>query len=689
MVTQGKLLQEVAAADLDIVSSNGKSYYNVPCGFDIEVSSFYRNGNKQATMYLWMFGIQNWVTYGRTWDEYKKFIGLLSRVLCLDDSLMLVCYIHNFPYEFQFMRKHFQWDKLFFLESRKPVYGITGSIEYRCSLKLAQKRLELVGKDLMKYKVEKAVGELDYTKIRTSTTPLTEEELHYGEMDIRVILSYIQEKIESDGSILKIPLTNTGYVRNYCRKSCNRQYKRYRALMSALTLEPDEYLQLKQLFQGGFTHASALYSRLVLHLLGSFDFGSSYPAVMLLKKFPMSKGKRVTGAIDYSQLQSLLANYCCMFDLTLYDVYPKVNYDHPISRSKLLDVSPEDFIQEDNGRVVIATKLTITCNEVDFQVYEQFYEWSSMEIKNMWIYQKGYLPKDFTKAVLKLYGDKTTLKGVEGQELNYMISKGMLNSCYGMMVTDIVRDIIECNTEASDESQLYIKNKPDLEQAIVDYNSSVKRFLFYPWGVWVTSYARANLFSGILAFGNDYVYSDTDSIKALHPEKHMDYINSYNNHIEELIQEAASFHKLDPDLYSPLTKKGVKKIIGQWEFEGIYDRFKTLGAKRYLVQIADTYYLTVAGLNKEQARNYLVEIHKDPMKAFNDKLVVPPDYSGRLTSTYIDDECEGTIVDYTGAKCYYHELSSIHMEASPYEMTMSDMYRRFLDFIQGYTEELR
>ena len=47
-------------------------YYNIPCAFDIEVSSFYYNGEKRACMYIWQFGILNWVTYGRTWEEYKN-----------------------------------------------------------------------------------------------------------------------------------------------------------------------------------------------------------------------------------------------------------------------------------------------------------------------------------------------------------------------------------------------------------------------------------------------------------------------------------------------------------------------------------------------------------------------------------------------------------------------------------------
>ena len=102
---------------------------------------------------------------------------------------------------------------------------------------------------------------------------------------------------------------------------------------------------------------------------------------------------------------------------------------------------------------------------------------------------------------------------MEGKEVEYLLSKGMLNSVYGMCVTDPVKDEHTYETEWDLE-------KVDVMEAIHKYNESKGRFLFYPWGIWVTAYARRNLWSAILNVGNDYVYSDTDSIKALNFETH-------------------------------------------------------------------------------------------------------------------------------------------------------------------------
>lgn len=679
-------VNELLSSDWLVRDNKRVEYYNVPAGFDIEVSSFYQGEkkpeNKRGIMYIWQFGIFNLVTAGRTWKEFEVLISMLQKILSLNENRRLVVYVHNLPYEFQFIRKHFDWDEVFILTERKPVYATTGGIEFRCSLKLAGgKALANVAKDLQKYKVEKAVGNLDYEQIRTPLTPLTEKELLYCENDIRVILCYIQEKIEQDGDITKIPLTNTGYVRNYCRKECYSRWKPYRKVMESLTLEADEYSQLKRAFQGGFTHANAHYVGKVLDKVGSHDFTSSYPAVMVLEKFPMAKAEYISNGINESELMELLITRCCLFDIEIWGLMPKLFHEHPISRYKC-PVCENAIV--DNGRIVMAEHIITTITEQDFFVYAEFYTWDRIEIKNLRTYQKNYLPKNFVQSVLNLYEKKTVLKDVEGEEINYMISKNMINAAYGMMVTDPIRD------ELMYSDNTFYTIPKNIAEGIDKYNTNIRRFLFYPWGVWVTAYARANLFSGIVEMGDDYVYSDTDSIKSINTERHEDYYNSYNAQILDKIELASQYHNLDKSLFAPYTKKGKQKIIGVWDDEGVYDKFKTLGAKRYLtmkgVQSTEPkYMITLAGSNKKKTMEYLVGTG-DPFGNFTDGLSIPPENSGRLILSYIDNETFGTVVDTFGVPYEYHELSSIHMEKSEYNLSMSEEFVRYLEGLRDFGE---
>ena len=668
--------------DASLIKTNKKiEYYNVPCAFDIETTSFFRlNGNKGRIMYEWTLGINGAVMIGRTWGEFMHVYQELCRLLDLSDNKRLIIYSHNLAFEFQYIKNWINWDKVFSLNVRKPCYALSkDGVEFRCSYILSGYSLQKLGEQLVKYKINKMVGDLDYSLIRHSNTPMSEKELKYCINDVKVVMSYIQEKIEHDGNITKIPYTKTGYVRKKCRDSClyegshknnTAKYNKYVKLMKSLKLTPSEYNQLKRAFQGGFTHANANYVGKILERIKSYDFTSSYPYVMVVELFPMSYGKLVT-INSKDEFKYYLKNYCCLFDIEFNNIESNTFIEHPISSSRCFK---KKNVVEDNGRIVRADTIYTTITELDYDTISYFYEWESAKIYNFRIYKKGYLPTDFVKSILDMYETKTKLKGVEDKEIEYLKSKEMINSAYGMMVTDICRDDIIYDGNWS-------KNKADIDKALRKYNDNKRRFLFYPWGVWVTAYARHNLFSGIIEFSDDYVYSDTDSVKVKNYENHMDYINRYNERVLFKLSKACEYHGIDVELTRPKTIEGEEKILGVWDDEGIYTRFKTLGAKRYMVEKNGEINITVSGLNKKIAVPYLNEKYGDKVfENFTNELYVPPGKTGKNTFTYIDDEIEGYITDYLGNESYYYEKSGAHLEPADYTLSLS---KQFIDYLKG------
>lgn len=660
-------------------------YFNVPAAFDIETTSFSERGEKRACMYEWTFGLFGAVVVGRTWKEFIDFIKELSELLDLNETKRLLVYVHNLAFEFQWIRHYFTWTKVFSVNNRKPLYAVTDSgIEFRCSLLLSGYSLENMGKNLQKYHVEKAVGDLDYSKMRHSGTPLTPEEIGYCVNDVRVVMAYIMERIEQSRGISKIPLTKTGYVRSYCRHSCfygdgSDQWQRlkYRALMVSMILDPNEYIQLKRGFQGGFTHANPFYSGQVMEDVTSFDFTSSYPAVMVAEKYPMSKSEHIH-IESPEHFREQLELYCCLFDVEFIGLESIKHFESYISQSRCFLLDNPTI---NNGRVVRADKLRTTITEQDFKIIESMYSWDDMRVSNFRRYRRDYLPVEFVKSILQLYKDKTELKGVSGQEVNYQRAKEQLNSCYGMAVTDIVRPVYGYDEEWLDPE------RPDIEQAISRYNNNVGRFMFFPWGCWVTAYARRNLYTGILEFENDYIYSDTDSIKVLNESKHQSYIKSYNDRILHQLHDAMEYHGLNPDLIRPKNKHGSEKPLGVWSFDGHYERFKTLGAKRYMVKYsndsrngsdANKYSLTVAGLAKRAAMPYLLEKSDDPLNLFTRDMYIPAAHTGKLTHTYIDEPISGCITDYTGIQGRYAEQSCINLSPADYSLSISREYANYI-----------
>jgi hypothetical protein len=652
-------------------------FYSIPCAFDIETTSLIQNDEKKAFMYIWMLGLNGYCIIGREWDELIWCLDKISEYLALSENVFLPIYVHNLSYEFQFIKDRFEWIKVFALDKRKVNYcRAKNGIEFRCSYQLSGTNLETVGRNLQKYKVKKLSGNLDYKKIRHSKTPLTEKEMAYCIHDVLVVMAYIQECIEHENGLNNIPMTKTGYVRRYVKRRCmgtsKHRNEKYRNIIKTLKLEPNEYLQLRRAFQGGFTHANAMHSGVTVHDVDSFDFTSSYPAVMLSEQFPMSQSELIE-IHSKEEFERNIQLYCCLFDARFVNIRSKELFEDYISRSHCSNITGETL---NNGRVVEADELTTTITEQDFIIIKRMYKWDSMYISNFRRYKKEYLPKEFVDAILTLYEDKTQLKDVEGKEVEYMQAKANLNSLYGMTVTDIVRDeIFYSNHE-------WVSESPDLEKAIDKYNKSRSRFLFYPWGVWVTAYARVNLWTGIIAASNDYVYSDTDSLKMLHGEKHMKYIEMYNKMITRKIGNVMRHYDFPINRTKPKTIEGKEKPIGVWDYEGHYINFKTLGAKRYIwLDSKKRMQMTVAGLSKKIGLKYLQFIDDSEgtiFDRFNNNMYIPKGFTGKMLHTYIDNPTSGIVTDYLGNVSTFDELSSIYMEDADYTLSIGAQYAQFL-----------
>ena len=653
--------------------------------------------DKRAVMYVWQLAINGKVIIGRTWDEFVDILNEISAKYHLDHNQRMIVWVHNLSFEFSFLKDYFEWDRVFAIAPRKPIYALTTTgIEFRCSYILSNLSLDNLSKSLTMFPVRKLVGNLDYELVRHSETPLTEDELRYCINDVLVVSSYIYEQCKKEGNITKLPLTATGYCRKFARTNClrgstnkgkNIQYSTYQKLMKNCQITSvAEYQLMVRAFAGGFTHCSTRYSGRTLHDVDSFDFTSSYPYVLCSEKMPMSRGKKVE-VKTYKELNEYCHLYCCIFDVKFINIKPKYINENYISTSKCYKcVNPVT----NNGRLVGADLIQISITNVDYEIIAKTYEWDAIEIGDFYIYKKDYLPREIiVDSIVKLYNDKTKLKGVKGQEDFYTKGKQLLNSVYGMMVTSIIMPI-----HSYDGTEWTVEHK-DLESELKSYNKSKKRFLFYPWGVFCTAYARRNLWSGILAFGDDYIYSDTDSIKAVHAERHMDYIRSYNRLVERKLKLTAAHFNIPFEVFAPKTIKGETKMLGVWDCEtekrkdgsgGPWKMFRSLGAKRYMVLESDgNLTITVSGVNKKSAVPYLLEKYgkEGSFKAFNEDLVIPAEHTGKLTHYYLDEPMEGYVTDYLGKTIKYKAKSGVYLEKASYVFSMEAAYLDYLKQVRG------
>lgn len=717
---------------------------NYPAAFDTEFSSFQIAGEdgfdkSVGTVYLWGFGLNGLVTVGRTISEFIDFLGTVQQLLYCGEHQQLRVYCHNLGVEFQFLRRWFDWSNVFAREERKPLSAVTsGGIEFRDSLALTGMSLDAWGKSLIKYKVTKASGDLDYHLMRNDKTPISDTEMGYMVRDILVPMAGIMEKMmQESGRLDRVPMTKTGYARRTCRKNClspapdytpeddkeARKAKRksaaakgsaYRRMIHQLTMTPEEFKLAFDAFAGGFTHANSCYVPNVVPEtdVDSYDFASSYPAQMVMSaEFPISKGiKLPIERYTLNQVMHLIRSHWCMFRVGFDGLRPIISQDNYLSVSKCKNVSGAVV---NNGRLVSASHAETTVTSIDWDVIQRCYTWDKLYFGNFWMYRKGYLPKPIIETVLQLYHAKSVLKGVPGKELEYSLSKEQLNSLYGMMV---MRPISAEVTYSADGT--WGRGDIDVSALVDKYNEDPKRFTSYLWGITITALARRAIWGGILECGEDYMYSDTDSLKILHGDVHRDYVLRYNEYVNKCMERAAERVGFDVALTRPITPDGQQKFLGHYDYEGRYRYFKSKGAKRYMTLSGDVMSLTISGVNKTTAVPYLCQVSgvdftpdakrrgvchlnnpEDALKIFamfEDGMVVPGEYvnasgdvvsgSGKLLHVYNDEECSGVLVDYLGNAAEYHELSSMSLYPTSYTMSMAD---EFVQFCLGIRDFLK
>lgn len=586
--------------------------------FDVETYSKMCE-NPYAWVYHWQACVDGIVCFGRTLEDYEYFMDQLCVHLDTRVNNRLVIYSHNLGYEFQFIKRMHVWTDVFARSKKAVIRACTSKgLEFRCSYLLSNESLEKFcqhqGATFVKVKneiVDENEGyEYDYSKFRTPCTPMTDEELSYCYNDVYGLWECINSLLRED-TLDSIPLTSTGYVRRDVRNAVmSNKYSRY---VKSLALTPELYTMCKEAFRGGDVHANYLCVGEVHKSIDSFDYKSSYPAVMLMEQFPSTPFIK----LSESHLQEYLhKGLALLFHVKLFGVTIKDHMDMPyISVSKALEKSP-DYIN-DNGRILECSMLSLCITEIDYHIIHDVYSIEYEEITDLYGCEKGYLPTGIREQTLEYFRRKTLLDGEPDSEYEYMKSKNRLNSIFGMMCTDITNDEYVFNgTE-------FEKEKPDLTDAIATHYNSRKLFLAYQWGIWVTAYARLALHRARKLMDNETIYQDTDSIKL--PSGYKDRVEEFNAEIMRKI-------KSSPIQPCAPTRDGKMKYMGLLEYEGTYDLFITWGSKKYAVKKDGKVSITVAGLSKSKGRE---KLEKDGFHCFRRGWRVEP--SGNMVAYYNEE----------------------------------------------------
>ena len=644
--------------------------------FDIETSSYYiLNGKvypaitydnlsdkekekciKRSHMYIWMFGINDIVYYGRTWDELKLFLKRL------DDHISDTKYvfIHNLAFEFQYLKSNFHFDEVSARKSHKVIFAIMKdyNIILKCSYMMSNVALKYLPK-MFDLPVEKKVGDLDYSLIRNPNTPMSDIELGYCEYDCLVLYHYILKELEVYDDVKHIPTTNTGKVRRELQDLVRTNFKYKRVVNKAINTNPIIYNRLCEAFLGGYTHANWIYADEVLKNVDSYDIASSYPYVLVTQKYPNNEFK----PCKIRKREDMSKRLAYLLVVKFTNVKSKY-FNNFISASKCRNLKGAKY---DNGRLISASEFEITLTDIDFYFYLDTYE-CEYEILECYYSSMSYLPKTLIEFILDKYVGKTELKGVEGREMEYGRIKGMYNSIYGMSVTNNIRDDVIYDDSTGIWSEVPLDNETIIKKL---ESEKKKSFLSFAYGVWVTAYARDNLLRRVIANDDYVVYCDTDSCKLV-DGYNKEVFTEYNKQVEDRINFVCRVLKLNINKYAPCDIKGNKHMMGLFEKECNYDEFITQGAKKYAYKIDGKIHITVAGIPKQGAKAL------NSLDDFRDDFVFNYSDTNKNLIMYTEEQSPIEVEDYLGLKYIITDKSGCCILPNTYKLSKSLDYANLI-----------
>lgn len=415
-----------------------------------------------------------------------------------------------------------------------------------------------------------------------------------------------------------------------------------------------------EVFKGGLCYANFKMCYKILHGVLSLDVASLYPSEMLLRQFPKNLKKydktklnSFNDELDFFNYM-INANYNKLVK-NIYDFKKQLtlkNYKHIpyffIATVTLKNVRYKNFKNNnillamadskalsitnattDGEKVYKCDNIKLSVSSIEFLTYQLLYDFDIVNVQidcftNQWTFltdgeiitlfyhgQQKYLASELIESVKnnkkcddildKLEIDKTMFYSMNKKEqLNY--SKGLkqyikqtgLNNQYGINAQKIINSTFYFDYL----KQEYLEQEE--MQGVNSYNTTDRNYIV---GICITAFSRLDL---VLMFLNltektksTFVYCDTDSLKF-----------TYNNDSEkELIYHIADEYNHYKQLYRNELEKHFNNIIeykdelklfnfGDWERDGEYKIFKTLGTKAYAYYNGVEISKTIAGIKK-------------------------------------------------------------------------------------------
>lgn len=582
-----------SGTDVKVLKKNREEYHcSYPISFDIETTAYDYDGEERRAMFLFALDFDTQFQYvGRTFQDLQYVLFHM-----MEDDRIFHIFVHNLSYETYFILQplYFLLNMDFeikLLDSRKVWQLRFNNIIFHDSAVITGASLENSAND-WNTKYFKATGDFDYNRRYTTEEPIDHKSMGYMLLDTLALTECMQEHLKTYNQykLYELPKTKTGFVRKDVLRE-SRKDRSYRNQFLKMALTPHQYEMCRDAFEGGYTAGSpAYYGEVITGDIRCRDITSSYPFQILSGLYPIGK----FAEYQWSDFENMEQFIDCLYEKSVIATYTFTNVRSKtavphFSVSKALYIGEYEAF---NGKLISTDYFERTMTEVAFLDFCRYYDFDEISIDNIMMAKKGELPKFMLDSNIKYFTAKSTLKGVDGKEREYMSGKANLNSIYGMSASRIDRDEWYLDIEDMECG----KTPCNLAETLDKYYSSENSCIHYQWACYVTSYARHQVYEMMDICGDNWIYTDTDSVYYISTPEIEESFETYNM---SLCRD-----------YQATTSKGKITTLGEVTPDGEYKEFVQYGAKKYCKRDKDgELHITVAGVPKSGVKQLQDDIY--------------------------------------------------------------------------------
>ena len=439
------------------------------------------------------------------------------------------------------------------------------------SMKIFPVKAEKLGK---LYGIKKLVGDWDYTKYRDENTEITEQEWGYVDHDVMIISRALADyrargyRENTQAAIAyseRLRRTYPYFNKLKARRVKKKDFDAFRACFP-YDIQPLEYELHKHLllgYFGGISWLNPKYACKDLVDAHSYDVHSMYPDKM--RNYPLPIGyPTIIDDPDPEEADRILSSYpCVMADFEDLSITLKSPRHFPF----LMFPTDDRTSVRMQGKILDCRHELTVLSCWDYRIMKSEYNIHSMKITRLYCFRsrKGqyadfvdYFMEQKTNADKVRNDPNATADEKQNAEVLRSVAKVMLNASYGKDGTKLLR---KNNRTFYDKSLDVLEQEPANELALPEY--------YLPSAIFICAHARYQLFRAAILVRDDFIYSDTDSVK----------VTSEGN---EILKNNPKF---DVDPYR----------LGSWGYEGKYDTARFVRQKTYSYTQNGERHYTVCG----------------------------------------------------------------------------------------------